>query len=304
MCFKGTTNLPLSKDISRIFDETGAYFNATTNKTYTNYIVKCQDDYVKDCILVLSDMLINSVFDPFEYKKELKVVIEESVRIADDGDTIISDMMDEQLYLGTSYQDSIDTLSYHTKDSLKYKTVLQYYKKYYRQSNMVISIVSNLPMYAFVKILKKSYFTKLTDKNVGCIAPAPIYSLLPIKIPYYLKKRNGLKTLHLAIGFRTCSQYSTDKYALNILQNILSGYMMARLFSLLREKNGLTYTSGAETKYFDFLGDFTIFTETSPDKLLINKGFGKGVLPVIIDMLFDLQTNGITQEELDISKKI
>jgi predicted Zn-dependent peptidase len=339
MCFKGTKTRPLSKDILKTYDEIGAYFNATTDKTYTNYVVKCQDAYVKDCITVLSDMLLNSIFDKNEYEKEKKVVIEESFRIENDGESIISDMVDKKMYAGTPYENPIDTLEYHTHNSLQYTPVIEYYKKYYIPENMVISIISHVPMSAFIKILEKSYFTKpflSSSKKYHAplskihpkgsnIMPRAISGIEQCPI-FFLKKRPELKTIQLAVGFRTCSQYSPDKYALNLLKNALGGYMMSKLFVALREENGLTYTSSVYTKYFDILGDFTIFTETSPEKIMINttpkisknanekqntKGNsktpthlnGKGVFPVIIDLIHELQTKGITLPELQTAKK-
>jgi predicted Zn-dependent peptidase len=119
---------------------------------------------------------------------------------------------------------------------------------------------------------------------------------------YITKTQKNLNTIKLIIGFRTCSQYSPDKYGLNLLTKILGGYMGSRLFTVLREKNGLTYSSFCNTCYYNILGDISIFTETDPSTLLVNKGVGKGVLPLIIDILRDLQKKGITKNELDISK--
>ena len=109
--------------------------------------------------------------------------------------------------------------------------------------------------------------------------------------------------MYLCIGFRTCSQYSKDKYALNVLRNILGGYMNARLFTILRESNGLTYTSQSYTEYYDILGEFSISAETDPDKILVHKGNGKGVLPLILDIIADLQKNGVSKSELELSKQ-
>jgi len=303
MVFKGTKKMPLSKDISKIYDEIGAYFNASTNKSYTNYIVKCEDEYVKNCILVLGDMLMNSVFDRTEFEKEKKVVVEESILLEDSGGDIVANMYDANVYKGTSYESPIDTLVYHKPGSLDYDKVLQFYKMFYRPNNMAISIVSHVPFNKFIEILRHSDFTRIMESQQFIRCPNPVISYDPQTEPQYIiKKRNGLNTLHLIIGFRTCSQYSPDKYALNLLGNILGGFMTARLFAILREKNGLTYSSYADTSYYSILGDFSISAETDPAKLLVNKGMGKGVLPLLVDIIIDLQKHGVSKSELRISK--
>jgi predicted Zn-dependent peptidase len=305
MVFKGTKKLPLSKDISKTYDEIGAYFNATTEKSYTNYVVKCEDDYVKNCILVLGDMLLNSVFNRGEFEKEKKVVVEETMLLEDSGEDIVADMYDASIYKGSSYANSIDILEYHKPGSLPYDTVLQFYKTFYKPSNMVISIVSHVPFSKFVEIVSNSDFVKTANSQPFVHCPNPVISYDPQSEPQYImKKRNGMNTLYLIIGFRTCSQYSPDKYALNILGNILGGYMNSRLFAILREANGLTYASNADTKYYSILGDFSISAETDPVKLLVNKGTGKGkgVLPLLVDIIVDLQKNGVSKSELRVSK--
>jgi len=303
MAFKGTKRLPTSKDVSKTYDEIGAYFNATTEKSYTNYIVKCEDEYVKNCILVLGDMLLNSVFDKGEFEKEKKVVVEETILLEDSGEDIIADMYDAVVYKGSSYENSIDILEYHKPGSLEYNQVLQFYKTFYKPSNMVLSAVSHVPFSKFIDIVSHSDFTKPLTSGLFVHCPNPIISYDPQTDPQYIiKPRKGLNTLHLMIGFRTCSQYSPDKYALNMLSNILGGFMNARLFAVLREANGLTYSSYADTSYYNILGDFSITAETDPTKLLKNKGKGKGVLPLIVDIIVDLQNNGVSAAELRTAK--
>jgi predicted Zn-dependent peptidase len=315
MVFKGTKKMPLAKDISKTYDEIGAYFNATTNKSYTNYIVKCEDEYVKNCILVLGDMLLNSLFDKDELEKEKKVVVEEAILLEDSGVNIVSDMYDAVIYKGSSYENSIDELSYHKPGSLTHDQVYNFYKTFYKPSNMVLSVVSHVPFAKFIDIANHSDFTKAISGSPFVRCPNPVISYDPQTEPQYiLNTRKGLNTLHLIIGFRTCSQYSPDKYVLNILSNILGGFMNARLFSTLREKNGLTYSSYASTSYYSILGDFSIRAETDPSKILENKGVShskgtrkgtshsKGVLPLIVDIIADLQKNGVSASELRIAK--
>jgi predicted Zn-dependent peptidase len=102
MCFKGTKQFPKSKDILLTFDKFGADFNAYTEKRMTCYHIKCNKEHIDDCIQLLSDMLMNSIFNKTEYKKEYEVVIEENIRNENDADVIIDENMDILLYKGSS----------------------------------------------------------------------------------------------------------------------------------------------------------------------------------------------------------
>ena len=121
------------------------------------------------------------------------------------------------------------------------------------------------------------------------------------QIQYMLQKKVGIVTNLLKIGFRTCSDLSNDKYALNILKKALND-LSGRLALLLREDNGLTYTSYADVTYNENMGYFTIFAETDYKKLIKN-GNGKGVLPLIIGLLNDLLKKGFSDSELELVKK-
>jgi predicted Zn-dependent peptidase len=92
--------------------------------------------------------------------------------------------------------------------------------------------------------------------------------------------------------------------------------MNARLFFLLREDNGLSYTSTAMCDYFEHMGDFKIYAECDNSKVFHNgsvtqgakgtkgtKGNKKpGVFPLLMGLIEDLVKNGIKQDELDMAK--
>jgi predicted Zn-dependent peptidase len=303
MIFKGTKKILSSEDIFKIFDEIGAYINAKTEKSYTNYQIKCHDDYVKKCIIELSDMLLNSVFKRAEFEKEKKVVVEENFRLEDNNNARIEDMYDASIYKGSSYQYSVDILAYHGENTLQHEQVIKFYKMFYRPENMVLSIITHMPFSKVIDIIKRSEFVTQINETHPIRLPKPIMDYaIQTEPQYIMQTRAGLNEVKLIVVFRTCSQYSPDKYALNLLSNVLGGYMGARLFTILREKNGLTYSSFCDTCYYSILGDFSIFSETDPNKLLLNKGVGKGVLPLIMDIIRDLQKNGVGKSELEVSK--
>jgi predicted Zn-dependent peptidase len=74
---------------------------------------------------------------------------------------------------------------------------------------------------------------------------------------------------------------------------------------LLREHNGLTYSSSCSTEYLRVGGEFQIYTILDPSKLFNNNntvGKKKGVLPLLIGLIRELIHRGITKEELEIAK--
>jgi len=301
MCFKGTTRNPTPFDIITTYDDRGAYFNAETHRQYTCYKVKCMDHFIEPCLKTLADMLFHSVFKKKEMDLERHVVLEENIRADDNPLTHIEDAIYKDLYADTPYSDPIDTLDYHkSPQSLPLKDVVQLYREYYRPDNMGISVVSNLPFTTIKHLLEHSTFMTRSK------TPSPTLCLETIprnhpNIQYKIIRKKGVQATHISLSFRTCPHHHEDVYPLLLLKNIIGGYMSSRLFMLLREKHGLTYTSTARSIHHASSGHFEIYTLCDPSKTLRNKS-KPGVLPLLLQLLNDLVEHGITQKELTSTK--
>jgi predicted Zn-dependent peptidase len=130
----------------------------------------------------------------------------------------------------------------------------------------------------------------------------PSYQLdVQSKPEYTIQKKQGIKSTHLSISFRTCSYTNSDKYIIAILSHIIGGSMTSRMFSLLREKHGLTYAASCSYTYYAHMGEITLHTMTDYNKMIKNDDT-PGVLPFVISILNTLIKKGITQEELTDAK--
>ena len=304
MCFKGTKNIPKAKDIFIEYDKIGAEFNAFTIKRATGYTVTCQNDYFHNCVNILGDMMFHSTFPKEEYKKEYDVVREENIADNNDFEDIINTNTDLLLYKGSSYANPIDSIKYHNKTPPDYNSIIDFYHYFYQPKNMILSVVSSLP---FSKI-KSLVSTTILSKYIRDIPIRPCGSPIchelscQTDIQYHLQNRKGVENTLLTIGFRTCDMNSPDMYKLELLRTILIGGMSGRLFMLLREKHGLTYSIRVETENHEKHGGFVIFTQTDSAKLLKNGGDSNGVLPLIVKSLADLVKKGVSEEEFEIAK--
>jgi len=302
MIFKGTKKLPTSTDVSKPYDKTGAYMNAYTDKQLTCYVIKCQNDFFDVCLGVLSDILFHSKFERKEFEKEYDVVIEEARINVDDVLTTVDESITKILYKGSSYENPVDHLSYHTPKRIEYEKAIEIYKNYYVPKNMVLSIVSSIPYKDIIRFIKNTYFWKERISRSTSRLPPPNLYLEPFREPQIIiEKKSGLESTNVAIGFRTCNMYSNDKYTLNLLKFILIGPIMSRFFRILREENGLTYRTSINISNYEHSGDFTIFTQIDPKKILRNKN-KPGLLPIIASIFKSLLKNGVMKEEYKTAK--
>lgn len=113
MCFKGTPTFKDTESLFRVFQMNGASVNAYTEKRLTCYTMECPESNIADCLLTLSDMLMNSTFPPKDYEKELHVVLEENVKNMDDDAVQINNLLMHEVFFGTPYMYPVDDISYH-----------------------------------------------------------------------------------------------------------------------------------------------------------------------------------------------
>ena len=316
MCFKGTPKLPNTNEISTKYDEVGAYINAHTEKRYTCYIVKCHNDNVQQSIQILADMMNHSLFDKREYTKEKHVVLEETILMNDQPEVILFHMIDRLLYQGSSYEYPIDTMEYHRHPkSLNYESLVEMYKAFYQPSQMIMSIVSQIPFARVLQMIRPTAFVRgKSTLNATAEFPHPNYYLEPhpASIPCTVLRKKGVQATYFGIGFRTCPHTNPDKYGIDIVKQVIGGYMSSRLFKLLRQAQGLTYSSKVYAEYFEHTGKFFIYVSVDHRKIIENVGTSagaaakpavpNGVIPIIIRMLNHLVKTGITQKELETAK--
>jgi zinc protease len=302
MCFKGTRKLPTAKDVSLAFDKIGAYLNATTDKQYTYYTVECSIKDTKHCLCVLADMMLHSTFDRKEYDKEMDVVVEENVKDETDYLDVMTVLLEKMLFQGTPFEYAVDDISYHQKP-LSYTATRNMYKQYYTPDNMILSIVSPHAFNKIVDIVSQCDFAKT---GIPKFPRLNLFSEIQFPpndtIQFLIQPKSSIQSTHLGIAFRVPSVFNeTHNYMLSVVSSVLSGSFMSRLFSILREENGLTYSSESYLTSYEPTSGFIIRVTTDTDKLLKN-GSKPGVIPVLVNMLNDLVKNGVTTKELNHTK--
>ncbi len=101
MLFKGTKNRT-AFDIACIIDNIGGEINAYTSKECTGIYSKVLSKDFEIPIEIISDMLMNSLFDEDDIKKEKSVIKEEIKSYEDSPEDINYDLLSEIMYIGTN----------------------------------------------------------------------------------------------------------------------------------------------------------------------------------------------------------
>ncbi len=141
LLFNGTTSLG-REELDNSVRNLGGYLNAFTRKELTTYLVLLPKQYINFGMTVQADMLFNSTIPEEELAKERKVVIEEIKRDADSPTAAAESFFTEKAYAGTLYDRPV--LGYKAFiENIPRDAILQYWKKYYKPSNMTLLVIGD-----------------------------------------------------------------------------------------------------------------------------------------------------------------
>jgi predicted Zn-dependent peptidase len=233
MFFKGTERRPTARQIAGEIDAIGGEFNAFTGKEYTAYYVKCAAEHRDVALDVIVDMLRNSRFDSQEIEREKGVIVEEMNMYFDTPRDYIGGVYEELLYgdqpLGWDIIGRKETVRGATRD-----TFMSYLDGWYHPSRMVVGVGGRIGDGLVERV--QELLGDLPARDTG--APEPTKPHVNGRVKVFTKQSDQA---HLILGVPSYPLSHPDRYALQVLSNVLGGGMSSRLFTEVRERRGLAY---------------------------------------------------------------
>jgi predicted Zn-dependent peptidase len=285
MAFKGTKKRN-AIDIAKEFDSIGGHFNAYTSREQTVYYTKVLRSHTDQALEILSDILLNSVFNEKDIKKEFNVISQEIAAGKDSPDDLAYEKFYELAYgdhpLGRSILGTKKNIANFDKTSFQ-----QYMAKHYHAGNIFISIAGKI---------EHSEAIALSEKLFSKIPPAKENTYMPAKyIGGFALQKKKLEQTTVLLGFESTSYHNLKEfYHVQILSIIFGEGLSSRLFQNIREKLGLAYSVGSWISAFSDSGVFNISAATDHDNLYI-------LLENIMLEINKIQAD-ITEEELERAK--
>jgi predicted Zn-dependent peptidase len=233
MFFKGTERRPSARQIAGEIDAIGGEFNAFTGKEYTAYYVKCAAEHRDVALDVLVDMLRNAKFDAEEIEREKGVIIEEMNMYFDTPRDYIGGVYEELLYgdqpLGWDIIGRKETVRSATRD-----TFMSYLGRWYHPSRIVVGIGGNIGEGLDDRV--RELLGDLAAQET--LEPESVKPYTNGRVKVFTKQSDQA---HVILGVPSYPLTHPDRYALQVLSNVLGGGMSSRLFTEVRERRGLAY---------------------------------------------------------------
>jgi len=257
MFFKGTAKRPVG-EIARETRGLGGYLNAYTYYDRTVYHTEVPAENWKRALDIQADALWNSAFDPAELKREIEFVIQENNRKLDNPPAVTS----EKLYSTAFAEHRMRRWRIGTPEGLRALTrddIVAYFKKFYRPSNIILSIAGKVDI------------EETLDEVVKLYGPAEDQSLQrdhgpvePVQSRFrYAWQRGPIEQNHVALGFHVPGILTDDARGLEVLAAILSEGRASVLNQYVRDEKGLITSGSATLHGFRDLGYFEIDFETN-----------------------------------------
>ncbi|WP_313132100.1 M16 family metallopeptidase [Anaerocolumna sp.] len=287
MLFKGTKNRTakqIADDMARIGGDSNAY----TSKECTSFYAVTLDDHLPNAIEIIGDMLNNSLLDEKALEKEKGVIIEEIDMYDDSPEDLVHEMLQMKVWehhsLGYQISGSKKTVRSVTREQ-----ILSFMEQYYVSGNMVISVAGNF---------EEDYIMELLEKHFSGIKKGPRQPECssPIYRPTIYTKEKDVEQLHLNIAFESVPADAKEKYALTILNSVFGGSINSRLFQIIRENHGLTYTIYSYGSAYKKAGLYQVYGAMNPMQL-------ESVIQYTFEIIEDIKANGITDDELLMTKE-
>lgn len=287
MIFKGTTRRS-AYEIAKAFDAIGGQSNAFTSMELTCYHARVMDAHLGTMVDILSDIFLNSKFDPVEIERERAVILQEISMVEDTPEEYVHTLLGQTVWgedpLGRSILGTRKNIT-----SVKADMIEGYFRRLYQPDRVIISAAGNVDHSQFVDMVAEQFASVkasrgFTERHTPVAqAETAVYD-------------RDLEQVHLCMGAEGLSSTDPKRYALSLLNTILGGNMSSRLFQEIRETRGLAYAVYSFVCSHVDTGLFGVYAGVSPEN-------ASNTANLIMKALDQLREVPVTASELEEAKE-
>jgi len=257
MAFKGTKTRS-ALQIAEQIEDVGGYINAYTSRDMTAYFARVLQDDVPLALDVISDIVLNPVFDRKEIEVERHVILQEIGQALDTPDDVIFDWLQEASYPDQAFGRTILGPSERVS-SFGREDLTRFVAQHYGPDQMILSAAGGVD---HDRIVAEARVIFGGLKPVG---PVPVQ---PADFRGGERREvKNLEQVHFALAFEAPGYRAPDVYTAQVYAMALGGGMSSRLFQKIREERGLCYAIFAQSAAYEDTGQITLYAGTSEEEI-------------------------------------
>jgi predicted Zn-dependent peptidase len=291
LMFEGSKNLKPG-EYDRITTNAGGENNAYTTEDKTNYFLLLPTNQLELGLWLESDRMLQFAIPEKSLITQKNVVIEEKKQNYDNRPYgTVSLEFAPQLFKKSGYSwdtiGDIKDIERATMEDLK-----SFYEKFYVPDNAVLSIVGNINPDS-TKTLVNNYFGEISHSTNGIN-----YKFEEEPLSGEIKKNiyDNVQLPGIFIGYRVPKENSKERFALELLSEILSGGESSRLYRSLVYEKQLVSEAGSYVDTREFAGVFHLYAILMPGK---DVSEAEENIYLILD---DINSGKISESELEKAK--
>lgn len=258
MLFKGTRTRS-ARQIALEIDSVGGVLNGFTSREYSSFYVKVMDTQLPLGMDLLTDLYLDSVFDPQELERERGVILQEIRMIEDSPEEHVLDLFHRLFWegspMGYPVQGDIESVSVIRREEL-----LARLQRHYHRREVVLSVAGRFETSELLRLVED----RLARLTTGPDGP-PLERPRPHRGIRVISK--DLEQVHVCLGTAAPCATHPDRHAYWILNTVLGGGMSSRLFQEVREKRGLAYSIYSFVNHYADTGTMNVYMGTTTEGL-------------------------------------
>jgi predicted Zn-dependent peptidase len=257
MAFKGTGTRS-ALQIAEAIEDVGGFINAYTSREMTAYFARVLQDDVSLALEVISDIVLNPVFDSKEIEVERHVILQEIGQALDTPDDVIFDWLQEASYPGQAFGRTILGPSERVS-SFGREDLTRFVAQHYGPDQMILSAAGGVDHDRIVAEAR-AIFGGLKPVGAAPVQPADFRG-------GERREVKNLEQVHFALAFEAPGYRAPDVYTAQVYAMALGGGMSSRLFQKIREERGLCYSIFAQSAAYEDTGQITLYAGTSEEEI-------------------------------------
>jgi len=282
MIFKGTRKRS-AYQIAKEFDAIGGHTNAFTAMENTCYHARVMDTHTETMVDILSDIFINSIFDPGEIDRERPVILQEIGMVEDSPDEYVHVLSGHNFWgehpLGRSILGTSENIIRFDAAMLK-----EFFRRLYQPDRIVISAAGNIKHDFLVNLIRPAFETIPAGKDFPQRLTPPDRSVVDFN-------HRDLEQMHICLSTKGLAITDPRRYPFSLLNTIVGGNMSSRLFQEVRERRGLAYSVYSFISSHVDSGMFGFYTGVDPKR-------ARETILLILDEIVKLKTEPVKKSEL------
>ncbi len=255
---------------------------------YSIINVSSLSENLDETLKIVSQIMLDPLFSGLRIDLIKKQMEYQKKTQEDDSINVGHNAALEKLFAGTTYKGSVLGSEESLKD-IKKKDITGFYDNHFRAENMVISAISDLEEDALTEIVK-AYFNEFPagkPEEPQFTAASP-----PEEKDIFIEKDS--KQYFICLAYPLPEVTAKNYILAYLVENLLGKGLNSRLWPL-RYKEKLAYNVNATATQMKHGGILEAFLETDKEKK-------ESALEALRKALMELHQNGVTSEELEVTK--